>query len=292
MLVLVLAALAAAACVPVETGTPMPPRDPFSQPSQRVTAAGQHPLTFTRPDRGGDALRYLLFLPKGFDAPLRKWPVILYLHGQSLCGDDPKLLLRYGLPKRLERDAGFPFIVVSPQLRAGERWTDFDALTALLDLVLRTYPADPERVYVTGFSMGGGGTWRLANAHPKRFAAAAPLAGRGEPDGVRGLVELPIWAFHGDADTAEPLASSQSMVDAVNAAGGRARLTVLPGRGHDIADVHFGRELFLWMLRHRVLADGTRREEDPVPVPDIADLGGRSSAEGTSNPASSGPEDQ
>jgi pimeloyl-ACP methyl ester carboxylesterase len=210
---------------------------------------GLHALVFSSP-RASLPVNYLLFLPENYRS-VERWPTIVYLHGKSLSGDDPQMLTKYGIPKIVSRDRAFPFVVVAPQCRAGERWTDLDTLNALIDDIVAHYPIDPSRLYLTGFSMGAGGAWRLAGARPERFAAVAALAGVEEIGSAKGLARVPVWAFHGTDDDAVPASASQAMVGAIRAAGGNARLEILPGRGHDIADVYDRKELYAWFLQNR-----------------------------------------
>jgi pimeloyl-ACP methyl ester carboxylesterase len=211
---------------------------------------GLHALVFTRP-QAEQPVNYLLFLPRGSGAGGARWPVIFYLHGKSLCGDDPQTLTKYGPPRVVSRDPAFPFVVVAPQCRAGKRWTDVDTLDALLADVLARYPVDPDRVYLTGYSLGAGGAWRFGGAKPERFAAIAAIAGVEEPGSVKGLARVPVWAFHGTDDTDIPPTASQAMADAIRAAGGDVRLELVPGRGHDITDVYDRKDLYSWFLEHR-----------------------------------------
>jgi predicted peptidase len=213
-------------------------------------APGQHALVFDSPSAPGVTVNYLLYLPPGYEERGATFPLILYLHGRSLRGDDIELIKKYGLPRRLERETAFPFIVVSPQLRLPDRWTDLATLVALVDDIEKRYPVDRSRVYLTGFSMGAGGAWNLADAHPERFAAVAPLAGTYQPGSRKGLARIPVWAFHGSDDTSTPVGDSERMVNEIRAAGGDAKLTILTGRGHDIADVYDGQELYDWFLAH------------------------------------------
>jgi predicted peptidase len=233
-----------AACVPYDPST-------RAGAAKTALSPGQHALVFERREAKGGAVNYLLYLPEGYNVGAQRWPLILYLHGRSLRGDDPQRLKAYGLPRLLEKDKAFPFIVVSPQCRDEERWTDLDTLLALLDDVSARAPVDPERVYLTGFSMGGGGAWRLAEARPERFAAVAPLAGMGDPKSVGGLKRVPVWAFHGSKDESTPVEESTKMVEALQAAGGNVKLEILPERGHDIADVYERKDLYDWFLQHK-----------------------------------------
>jgi predicted peptidase len=112
-------------------------------------------------------LSYLIFVPASYaNTPETHWPLILYLHGGSLRGDDVERLGTLGLPHRLESQPDFPFVVVSPQCPAGESWTDIEAIDALLDRVVHDYRIDPQHIYITGHSMGGGGALYFASRLP------------------------------------------------------------------------------------------------------------------------------
>ena len=124
---------------------------------------------------------YLLFLPPGCDLKGEKrWPLIFFLHGAGERGSDLRKVAVHGPPHEVTTHPDFPFIIVSPQCPDGQIWST-ETLRALLDDVLRTYPVDSTRVYLTGLSMGGFGTWSLAAAHPEKFAALAPICGGGNP---------------------------------------------------------------------------------------------------------------
>ena len=114
------------------------------------------------------------------------------------------------------------------------------------------YPIDPDRVYLTGLSMGGFGSWMLAMEHPGRFAAAVPICGGGDPRDVARIKDLPIWVFHGGKDPTVPLARSEAMVDALRKIGGRVKLTVYPDAGHDSWTATYENEdLYAWLLQQR-----------------------------------------
>src|SRR5437762_6178741 len=156
-------------------------------------------------------LSYLLFLPTDYDRKLdARWPLILYLHGGSLRGTNIESVRTLGLPHKIESEPNFPFVVVSPQCAPGEIWTDIDALAALLDRVQADYRIDPDRIYVTGHSMGGRGALYLAYRLPHRFAAVIALSPL-SPITVwnDNLAKLPVWIFHGRADTVAPVADTQ-----------------------------------------------------------------------------------
>ena len=195
--------------------------------------------------------RYLLFLPEGHERSEARWPLILFLHGAGERGDDLDLVRKHGPPKLVEEQPDFQFIVASPQCPAGEAW-DVDVLVELLDEVVGNYPVAESRVYLTGLSMGGYGTWDLACARPGRFAAVAPVCGGGRGLLAHRLRDVPVWAFHGAKDDVVPLVASQRMVERVNAAGGNARLTVYPDAGHDSwTETYANPALYKWLLGHR-----------------------------------------
>jgi len=165
-------------------------------------------------------LSYLLFLPASYaTTPDTRWPLILYLHGGSLRGDDVERLRIWGLPHKLESEPDFPFIVVSPQCPAGEIWTDIEAVDALLDQVMRDYRIDAQRIYITGHSMGGRGALYFAYRLPSRFAAALAL-GTYSPVTAWGgkLAQIPLWLFHGTADAQAPIAETKELIQAIEAA--------------------------------------------------------------------------
>jgi len=196
-------------------------------------------------------LKYLLFLPKGYHAKRdRQWPLILFLHGAGERGDDLEKVKRHGIPKVVGQRDDFPFVVVSPQCPAGE-WWQAGPLEVLLDEAQASLRIDPDRVYLTGLSMGGFGAWELAVKCPDRFAAVAPVCGGGNPYRLSGIAHVPVWAFHGAKDPLVPLIRSEEMVEALRKCGGDARLTVYPDTGHDSwTETYDNPELYEWFLRH------------------------------------------
>jgi predicted peptidase len=152
----------------------------------------------------------------------------------------------------LERRADVPAIVVAPQCPAGQWWRPVDVKT-LLDHVVRTYPIDQDRIYLTGLSMGGTGTWLTAAEYPETFAAIAPICGRTLRLRAPPLADMPIWAFHGDADRVVPVTYSTDHVKNIAAAGNtRVKLTVFPDAGHNVWDrVYNDPAFFEWLLAQR-----------------------------------------
>jgi predicted peptidase len=228
------------------------------KPAQRI--GGQSAQTYKREVRTTQKLDYLLFLPEGYGADTaRRWPLILFLHGAGERGADLKLLTKHGPPKLVADRPDFPFIVVSPQCPAGQRWQP-EAVIGLLDEVMARNRVDPKRVYLTGLSMGGYGTWATGLRNPDRFAAIAPICGGGERIDVllgarekkEALQSLPVWAFHGAKDVTVPLGESERMVDALKKAGVKeVQLTVYPDAGHDSwTETYANEKLFEWFLSH------------------------------------------
>ena len=197
-------------------------------------------------------LSYWLFVPTDTSAGTKDgFPLMLFLHGAGERGN-PANVKVHGPPMLLENGwAGtWPFITVSPSCPSGATWSA-SQLLRLLDEVVERLPVDESRVYVTGVSMGGHGTWDMLLADPDRFAAAAPICGWSDPSRAPLLVDVPIWVFHGDADTQVSWKNSSNMVDAIRAAGGtKVEFTLYPGVGHNSWTVTYNnRDLYTWFLR-------------------------------------------
>jgi predicted peptidase len=226
-----------------------------------VTEAGQEPDSvgvllqrrFAKPAQGRAVDDYYLYLPPGFERGDREWPVILYLHGRSLRGNDLTMLRRYGLPRYLGDGRALPFIVVAPQLPEGS-WTDVDRLAELLEDVLDRYPVDRDRVYLTGYSMGGGGTWRMLLDHGDLFAAAAPMAATTPAFSAAyedAVDDLPVRVFHGTADEVASFADAQAMVAALRRTGADVELVPVAGADHgDLTTIYGQPGLYDWFLAH------------------------------------------
>ena len=184
------------------------------------------------------SLNYLLFMPRDTSARIAgKFPLIISLHGIGESGNTLSRLKREGLPRILDGYTSFPFIVVSPQCPSTTEWyydrTDINVIK-LLDSVVARYPVDTNRIYVTGYSMGGIGTLDLAIRHPSRFAALLPCAFRIEPGwDLCTIKDIPMWAFHGQLDDVIPLAKAQSAITALMDCGGNPTFTVYPNVYHD-----------------------------------------------------------
>lgn len=220
----------------------------------------------------GEQHRYKVFAPADHDAGRRR-PIILFLHGSGERGTDNLAQIRVGLGPALQRNpACFPAIIVLPQVPPDARWTGPAAAVALAALseAEREFHTDPDRVYLTGMSMGGTGAWLIAYRHPDRFAALLIVCARllrtdgsAEPivDSEHGSIhaalakrlrDVPIWLFHGDEDDVVPVEQSRRMSKALRTAGSSARYTELAGVGHDAWDAAYdSHEVTEWLFAQR-----------------------------------------
>ena len=213
---------------------------PFHARTVTVTEAGE-----------AVEFRSQLLAPPAIE-PGRRYPLVVFLHGAGERGRDNEKQLKY-LPTWMAEPAlreRHPCFLLAPQCREDERWvdiswadkkstpqgpptTDMLAVIAALNAVITAEPVDPGRIYLTGLSMGGYGSWDLAARQPERFAALLPICGGGDEATAPRLAKLPIWCFHGDADKVVPVERSRTMIAAVRAAGGDPKYSELPGVGHD-----------------------------------------------------------
>jgi predicted peptidase len=196
------------------------------------------------------SLPYLLYKPQ---SSKKKLPLVMFLHGAGERGNDLNLVKIHGIPKLIAQGQDFPFISVSPQCSKDSWWpNELEALKALLDDLIAKHPIDTKRIYLTGLSMGGYGTWYLAGMYPKLFAAIAPVCGGGDFMLGRQLAKTPIWAFHGDKDSVVPLSESQRMINIVKSAGGKPKLTVYKGVDHDSwTKTYANPKFYEWLLSHK-----------------------------------------
>jgi predicted peptidase len=199
--------------------------------------------------------KFWLYLPKRYEKIEKGIPLIIFLHGSSKRGSDLERVKENGIPPLLDARPDWDFAVASPQAGYKYRWQRCwrpDDIKLLLEHLLASYRIDSSRVYITGLSMGGYGTWACAAAHPQLFAAAIPICGGGDVDWAHQYGQLPIWAFHGDADPVVSVRRAQEMVTAINALGGRAKLTTYPNVEHDsFTQTYANPKVFEWLLSHR-----------------------------------------
>lgn len=208
-------------------------------------------VTYNGGEYKDEVFKYRLLKPSRIEDG-KKYPVVLFLHGAGERGTDNRGQLQY-LPAQMCQPAWrdkYPCFLIAPQCRPDRKWVEVNwgdrksvkqeeptdqikVVMQILDKVLKENPADLDRIYLTGLSMGGYGSWDLAMRMPERFAAAAPICGGGDETNAAKLVKLPIWAWHGDADNAVPVERSRDMIAAITKAGGRPKYTELKGVGHN-----------------------------------------------------------
>lgn len=193
---------------------------------------------------------YLLYLPAEYEGSTNEYPLVLFLHGAGERGTDLEKVKVHGLPRLVNEGKKFPFIVVSPQCPENTFWNT-DILLALLDEIEANYRVDKNRIYVTGLSMGGHGTWSLALAQPNRFAAIAPVCGWSIPSVACTIKHLPIWVFHGALDNVVPVISSEVMVEKLKECGSNVELTIYPEANHDSwTETYNNDKLYEWFMEH------------------------------------------
>ena len=193
---------------------------------------------------------YIKYLPKDYDET-KEYPLVFFLHGAGERGDDLDYIARYGYFKFIKEDnKEYPFIAIAPQCPQNKYWGCYtESLLAFLDYILETLPIDKKRVYLTGLSMGGTGSYMLAMADPSKFAALFAVCGSGIYWYACALKNIPTYAYHGDNDTTVPIYESINMVKAINKWGGNAKIKIAYNYDHDINDLAYkDEEIYNWLL--------------------------------------------
>jgi predicted peptidase len=203
-------------------------------------------------DPDGKEARYVLFVPHEYQ-PDQTTPLILFLHGMGESGADGRKQAKVGLgPAVRKREKTFPAIVIFPQSQQRSwRAEGADAQRALriLTEVCDQYNVDPKRIYLSGLSMGGFGTWSLATRYPDRWAAIVPICGGGDSGKAAKIKDIPCWCFHGAKDMVVPFHLSREMVAALKAAGGHPKYTEYPDLWHESWDQAYDTsELYDWLF--------------------------------------------
>lgn len=222
-----------------------------------------------RTHQGADGTEYkhLLVRPKEVKAG-ETYPLVVFLHGAGERGSDPAVLAKHFFPAMLSEEyrERFPCFILAPQCPSGERWGSLDwrtgedsgemtaplaAVKALVGSALEEFPIDEDRLYLTGLSMGGYGTWDWTTREPGFWTAAAPICGAGDTKKAAAVKDLPLWVAHGDQDNAVPVERSREMVAAVVAAGGHPIYVEYPGVAHDSWTPAYGTPdgLIAWLFR-------------------------------------------
>ncbi|MBI9015835.1 MAG: prolyl oligopeptidase family serine peptidase [Phycisphaerae bacterium] len=195
---------------------------------------------------------YLLYIPENYHAD-KPMPLIVFLHGAGERGDNLEKLKVHGLPKIVKDKKDFPFVVVSPQTPERTWTVNFiDDLNAIVDEVIDNYDIDTDRIYLTGLSMGGFGTWAWAAQNPERFAAIAPICGGSTSAEIAKNITVPIWAFHGQKDSVVPVKKTIELVAVAKKHNSDVKMTIYPELNHDSWTVTYDNpELYEWFLKFK-----------------------------------------
>jgi predicted peptidase len=222
----------------------------------------------TYKDENGKTLPYRLMKPDHYD-PNTKYPLVLFLHGAGERGKDNDKQLIHGVPEfaKPENRKKYPCFLIAPQCPANEGWSDFLSKKAaaskgpsepgrlaveLVKAIQKEFSIDPDRLYITGLSMGGYGTWDVICRHPDIFAAAVPICGGGDPSKAEKIAKLPTWVFHGGKDKIVPPEQSRKMVEALKKAGGDPKYSEYSDVGHDSwVKAYKDSEMLKWLFEQK-----------------------------------------
>lgn len=213
-----------------------------------------------------DSYNFWLYAPREYVAEHRKVPVIIFLHGASLCGNNLQRVRRYGLLHAIEKGRYYPCMVVAPQ-NPGGSWSP-KKIAKILDWVEANHNVDTTRIYVIGMSLGGYGTLDFAGTYPERIAAAMALCGGSTLKDFSGLGRVPLWILHGTADRAVPVSQSKEVVKAIQKSGNDKLLRYdwLKGASHgDLARILYLKQTYDWLFAHS-LKDNPRETDMNIPI--------------------------
>ncbi len=192
-------------------------------------------------------LKYIIKYPKSYKEG-EKYPVLIFMHGAGSRGKDTTLL-RCNPFYEITDKMDLPFITVAPLCHSDTWFCILESVIAFIKNIYNCEFCDKSRFYLMGASMGGYASWQIGMSVPELFAAIVPICGGGMAWNASRLKNIPVWAFHGEADKTVPLTESIKMVDAVNKAGGNARLTVYGDCGHDAwSETYSNKEVYDWLL--------------------------------------------
>ncbi len=209
---------------------------------------GSSPQSFTLKD--GSRLRYMEYVPPKLKLS-RHVPILIFLHGSGEAGHDVTQVMNNGPWQYARAHADFPFIILAPQLDKDGEW-DPDKLNEWLDHIEQVLPVDRRRIYLTGLSRGGQGTWDFAMRYPHYFAAIAPLSGYSDLRQPCRLKGIPVWAFHGALDDVVPIKYDEQTTGDAKSCGVTVQLTVYPNSGHDTwTQTYADPDLYTWLMSNK-----------------------------------------
>ena len=221
-------------------------------------------FSFESYKEGANELRYRLLYPDVI--PGKKFPLVVFLHGSGERGDDNDAQLKWGVMQFATDEAmkNFPAFVIAPQCPKEDTWSNYNGkfstnpkkslelVRALIDEMIKNYPVDTDRIYITGLSMGGYGTFDAQARYPDLFAAAVPVCGGGDPKTAKNFKRVPIWIFAGAEDSVVPAERSLEMLTALMEAGAKPGYTQLPETGHfSWLAAYSDPMLMQWLFRQR-----------------------------------------
>jgi predicted peptidase len=215
----------------------------------------------------GTVIKYRWSAPEKTE-PGKTYPLVLFLHGAGERGDDNKAQLKHGVIPIIKgaEKLGTPVFLIAPQCPRDRWWSEpaqdrtrlnaskqpdalLENMLALVADIQKKHPVDPKRFHVTGISMGGFGTWDLLARAPGRIASAIPVCGGGDPARAKEFKDVPVWAFHGEADDVVPVSATRTMIEALEKAGGKPNATYYPGVGHNSwTRTYDNPEVIRWLL--------------------------------------------
>lgn len=224
----------------------------------------------TYKDKDGNQLLYRIYTPENLNSD-KKIPIILLLHGAGERGNDNKKQIAHGFKQiaQYSIQSKNPAIIIAPQCPKGQQWVNVkwntkahdmpekssNSLKLAMELLnnkISTMPVDKNRVYITGLSMGGYGTWDAISRNPELFAAALPLCGGADIKQAPKLTKMPIWTVHGDKDGAIPVSRSRDIVKAIKSAGGKIIYTEHPGVGHNVwSKTYSDKKILDWLFNQK-----------------------------------------
>ena len=201
------------------------------------------------------SVNYVLHFPDGYQNSKQNWPLVVFLHGSGERGNDLSKVSIHGPLKYINEGNTLNGVILAPLCPEKEIW-DNDVLYALIKNVVKKNNIDKSRIYLTGLSMGGYGTWNLALTHQELFAAVAPICGPimfNFTEKAANLKDKPVWVFHGEKDSVVPITSSKSMVEAIKESGGNPKFTIYPDAGHDSWSIPYNDPGFYnWMFSQKL----------------------------------------
>lgn len=200
-----------------------------------------------------EKLNYYLYFPRDYEEKKdEKFPLLLFLHGGGESGENITEIKKNGPPKLIANGKEFPFLILAPQNPYKNKWWNTRAINQLLDSVVGSNRVDPNRIYLTGLSRGGGAAWEMAVQYPEKFAALAVVCGM-TPVPYASWIDkdMPIWVFHGEEDKSIPISESETMVARLEEMGYDVEFTRYPGVGHDSwIKAYEGDTLYDWFMKH------------------------------------------